>query len=132
MPTDQEVFDKVAKHLLTQGERSTGNIYNIDYDEEYEEPDDVSDCAYRGDNGLMCAVGCLIPDEVYLPSMEGQSVSSLLWGYTGNNLKEHLGSNQVLLQDLQDIHDETEPADWKAKLVELAQFHSLSQAVLCG
>jgi hypothetical protein len=27
-------------------------------------------CAYRGDNGLMCAVGCLIVDEVYSESLE--------------------------------------------------------------
>lgn len=27
-------------------------------------------CAYRGDNGLMCAVGCLIADEVYYPELE--------------------------------------------------------------
>ena len=47
----QEVFDRVASHLLTQSARSL--------------LPDGSGCAYRGANGRMCAVGCLIADYEY-------------------------------------------------------------------
>ncbi|AND75093.1 hypothetical protein pf16_170 [Pseudomonas phage pf16] len=33
-------------------------------------------CAYRGENGTMCAVGCLIADEHYTPEMERKSAGS--------------------------------------------------------
>ena len=52
IPTDeQEVFDRVARHLLTQRrksmiERSAGPV-----------------CAFRGVDGTKCAIGCLIPDQ---------------------------------------------------------------------
>lgn len=29
-------------------------------------------CGYRGDNGTMCAVGCIIPDELYTPQLESR------------------------------------------------------------
>jgi hypothetical protein len=46
--TAQEVFDQVATHLLTQRQRSTTK----------------GNCAYRGDDGLKCAAGCLLgPDD---------------------------------------------------------------------
>ena len=43
----QEVFDKVAIHLLTQNAKAlnSGGL-----------------CVYKTPNGLRCAVGCLIPD----------------------------------------------------------------------
>lgn len=54
--TNQEIFDKVATHLLSQGKRSAlGGV----------------GCAYRGDGGLQCAIGCLIPDELYRYELEG-------------------------------------------------------------
>ncbi len=37
-------------------------------------------CRYRGDNGTMCAVGCLIPNELYRESMEGYPIHGNL-GY---------------------------------------------------
>lgn len=51
----QKTYDTVKAHLLKQGERSVG-------------PGDM--CMYRGPNGLKCAIGCLIPDELYDPKME--------------------------------------------------------------
>jgi len=50
MATLQETFDKVARHLLTQQAKA-------------EQPD--GNCAYRGEHGRKCAVGCLISDEEY-------------------------------------------------------------------
>lgn len=49
-PTAQQVFDRTATHLLTQGEKSV-------------DPNDV--CAYRGSHGRRCAAGIWIPDGTY-------------------------------------------------------------------
>lgn len=59
----QTVVDKVLKHLWDQGECSRDPFINA--------------CAYRGRNGTKCAIGILIPDEIYLPEMEGKGFSTL-------------------------------------------------------
>lgn len=58
----QQVFDKVLTHLRKQGHAAVSG----------------SACVYRAFNGDMCAFGCLIPDELYAPVMEGISASVLL------------------------------------------------------
>ncbi|MNC40446.1 hypothetical protein D3C75_891570 [compost metagenome] len=57
---------KIEQHLIQQKARAvqTGAL-----------PSDR--CQYRTDTGLMCAAGCLIPDEKYVPEMEGLTVSGL-------------------------------------------------------
>jgi|ERR1043166_3582484 hypothetical protein len=117
--TDQETFDKVARHLLTQKERSMC-LNN-------------TNCAYRGVDGLKCAVGALIPDELYTPDLEGQNcddpeVAMVLEG---------LGyRNTYLCRRLQMVHDTIEPArdghclGWKHWLAEVAKDFGLSSAVL--
>jgi hypothetical protein len=64
--TDQEIFDTVAKHLIAQGKQSL--LPQVAGDSEY------NGCAYRGENGTKCAIGCLIPDELYNPIIENTSV----------------------------------------------------------
>lgn len=64
--TSQELFDYVTSFLLKQGEQSRG-------------PGGA--CAYRGRDGLMCAVGCVVPDEFYSPSMEGEGIDTVLAEY---------------------------------------------------
>jgi hypothetical protein len=59
--TKQQVFDQVVKHLLKQGKRA------------YQEG---KGCRYRTDDGLKCAVGCLLPDAAYTPDMEGGLVGN--------------------------------------------------------
>lgn len=49
MSLKQELFDRISKHLLKQNERSAEHIGGA--------------CRYRGDNGLKCAVGAIIPDK---------------------------------------------------------------------
>jgi hypothetical protein len=58
--TDQEVFDQVANHLLTQNKRSVSATDN-------------TLCVYRSPDGLKCAAGCLIADDEYDPRMEGSN-----------------------------------------------------------
>jgi hypothetical protein len=59
--TNQEIFDKVHTHLLTQ---RTAAIEN-------------GSCAYRAGTQT-CAVGALIPDALYTTEIEGASVATLI------------------------------------------------------
>jgi hypothetical protein len=56
-----ELFDAVARHLLTQNAQSCSIGPN-------------GGCAYRGDQGRKCAVGFMIPDELMTPDIEGASI----------------------------------------------------------
>jgi hypothetical protein len=119
----QEIFDKVAVHLLTQNLKSTETVY---YPEEESKPL----CRYRGHvNGgkpLKCAVGVLIPDDVYSPKMEGCSVEEL------DILYPQLGfTDQIsLLEDLQGMHDCFEPHEWKGMLGGIANTYRINPSIL--
>ncbi len=63
MATKQEMFNMVVTHLRAQGRRA--QIAN-------------GLCRYRTDTGLKCAIGCLIPDELYSPWLENSLTSDLL------------------------------------------------------
>lgn len=108
--TEQEVFDQVAKHLLTQGVTSRKRVVNS-------EGGTSMPCQYRGDNGLQCAAGCLISDEEY------EDLPLIAEGKTWRGLRdlalvplEHF----VLVGELQAIHDQYSPSNWKHQLDKLA------------
>jgi hypothetical protein len=92
--TKQEVFDQVAKHLLTQNARSTK----------------MQCCSYRGVGGLKCAAGCLIADSEYDHDMEGSDWLTLV----KDNIvpKNHV----QLISRLQDIHDIFPVESWESTL----------------
>lgn len=123
----QEIFDRVAAHLMQQGRVSV---------REREES-----CAYRGAGGARCAVGLLIPDDLYDADMEGSRAGYILtvWPKLGDLLDVRLNGN--LLDELQHIHDDAivlDPAlpsirllrKWEAGLRECAERHDLHTAAL--
>lgn len=116
--TKQEIFDRVSGHLLTQKRQSVDSNGNCTY--RWKLPDGPV---------LSCAVGCLIPDNLYRPSFEGTGVSGLL--RMVEPLRELLGmENEMLLRELQWLHDK-EPVDyWKVKLSTLAAGLGLDSKVL--
>lgn len=62
--TNQEVFDAVVKGLAAQDFQKSlvqGGML----------------CAYRGEGGLRCAAGHLIPDSIYRPEFEGKEIRRL-------------------------------------------------------
>ena len=103
--TPQEAFDKVCLHLDAQGHQSTKN----------------GCCAYRGFNGDKCAIGCLIPDENYVSSIEG-------------NVLENLIDDGIIitplsidfLDGLQMAHDRHLWCDIKFELLNVAERHRLN------
>lgn len=102
--TAQQVFDQVAKHLLTQGEQAL-NTNGL--------------CVYRaGDK--KCAVGCLIADEEYKPSMESNDWEALIEDGTVP-IKRH----KELICSLQIIHDYNHPSTWKENLESVAKTYGL-------
>lgn len=112
--TAQEVFDQVAKHLLTQMKKSVAK-------RAAESASDSKDyCMYRGFDGTKCAAGCLISDDEYKLEFENHN-----WSYLSdiNYLvpKEHCH----LIAQLQNIHDCYEPEDWRVKLNNLAKINHL-------
>lgn len=108
--TPQEIFTKVATHLLTQNKKST---YDVSFS---------TNCAYRGAGGTSCAVGCLIKDEHYDPEIEGEAATSslvrLALSASGIPITPEALS---LLSELQNLHDFTHPEIWPTALAELAQ-----------
>lgn len=105
LTTSEEIFDYVEAHLKEQGYRSMLDS-------------STGSCAYRGESGDMCAVGCLIADDEYNPSMENNSVMELadLFGTNGLfrdvALPERLIPYARMLEDLQDFHDQS--ANWSS------------------
>ena len=125
--TPQEIFDTVARHLFTQGERSIAA--STDY---YE--DDVN-CMYRSPSGMTCAVGCLIPDAAYLPSMEGSGATGLCRMFS-DVLPKWMAENSELLDYLQMTHDQVahwrRDVDMKFALSIVADRFGLDKSILDG
>lgn len=114
--TIQETFDTVARHLLRQSAKS---VFNYVYGE--------TSCAYRGDNGLRCAAGCLIPDSEYSKSIEGSTVYPVMdkLGRT-----DFFGHDRFLVRRLQVCHDSKPVSLWKDNMRSLANKLELDPSVL--
>lgn len=114
--TLQEIFNIVSLHLLTQIKRSTKHLKNSWF----------SACAYRGENGLKCAAGVLIPDNEYQPEMECKFWDELV--------KENYVENKFVVEiaELQFIHDSNseETTDYlKTELIKFAKLHNLTHTI---
>jgi len=119
----QEMFNTVSEHLLTQGEKAF---------------DVAGTCVYRGAKGMSCAVGCLIPDSLYEPLMDGRSPEDTVEDEANSMSIENLfeaspkvaellgAGNRAFLVLLQSIHDCYEVEEWKEELEKLAADLSLS------
>jgi hypothetical protein len=83
--TNQEAFDLVVTHLKNQGRQAFAD----------------GACKYRTSDGLKCAIGALIPDEDYMPEMEGFDVRNLIQNFG----LETGGVGPALLAELQYVHD---------------------------
>lgn len=84
-------------------------------------------CNYYSDNGMRCAVGCLIAPDEYDIGMEGTSVSSLIDNYAASPVDE---DTVILCKQLQRIHDDADVIEWRTHLERLASNFKLDTAVL--
>jgi hypothetical protein len=115
----QPLFERVWNHLLTQQERASTNEQS---------------CAYRGYEGRKCGVGCLIPNELYRPEMEGLSVTHLLAEYPDLSLLirggghpgvDYYAQTELLIQ-FQRIHDVYASRAWESQLRLTAETYGLT------
>jgi len=138
--TNQEIYDKVLTHLRRQGRAAVAI------------EDGEPSCRYRDGLGGMCAVGCLIPDEVYTPEIEGEgvfSVGRLLRGELTAERKPYvkvlwdvlkrvgITEDQLgLLRRLQSAHDEDLNGfgmdDWEAEMSAIADDFDLHYTPATG
>ncbi len=80
----QKAFDTMLDHLRKQGEPSVRNGW----------------CVYRDDAGNKCAVGALIPDEVYTPEIEYLLLVDIVQKFYGNTaVYDFLQEAQLTLHD---------------------------------
>jgi hypothetical protein len=103
--TGQQVFNKVAKHLMKQNAQAIVG----------------ATCKYRGDEGMTCAIGCLIPNAKYRPEFEGEAVWSATWGLEIIKAAGLRKNQRGLAEELQKVHDSFPPTEWKAALRAVAK-----------
>lgn len=124
MKSLQDVFDRVVTHLRTQGKRAYSDLFG---------------CMYRAPDGTKCAVGCLIPDEVYNKTWEGMGVSVILQDLGTEGLgifgmsPEDKGRLATMLSELQQAHDSVlswnvpgSPGSMAHKLAQIATDYDLT------
>lgn len=116
----QDVFDIVAVALLRQNARATA---------------DGVKCMYRAPDGKRCAIGWLMPDEVYAKRLEFFGVRDIAArlstesGDTGR-FARFVYVHMPLLRDLQGMHDANVPAEWPHMLREIARVFGLHADVV--
>lgn len=110
-PSLQELFDRVYVHLLSQNEPAKAWAPSVCNEL----------CRYRGDRGRKCAIGVLIPDNLYIQQMEQETISDT-FRRIGWECPQGL---ERALRRLQIIHDETSPTHWNYLLKRFAEDHGL-------
>jgi hypothetical protein len=116
--SDQQIFDQIANHLLTQNRKSQNKAL-------VSKNNSNNGCRYRH-NGLKCAAGCLIGDNEYIAAaMEGKG-----WIELVREKIVPFTHGQYLIVQLQAIHDDYLPRMWSTQLNNVAGQHGLSNKVV--
>ena len=111
----QDIFTKAYLSLASQGFKKSVNTHDH--------------CMYRAPNGLKCAIGHLIPDELYHPGLEERTpYGEFLTLFTvALGIDVHLtDSDGYWLCRLQSCHDHSKnPEHLKRTLVDFAREYGL-------
>lgn len=104
--TKQGLFDTIVTHLFTQGRPALVDEAYIDSlgDKAFDVSLEPGNCAYRGPNGIRCAVGCVIPDDKYTMEMENLVASDPIV-YEAVGIKGEDFITVSLMRALQHEHD---------------------------
>ncbi|WP_322046021.1 hypothetical protein [Paraburkholderia sp. J67] len=123
--TRQDVFDVIAWRLLFQNARALG-------------PDRIKNM-YRAPDGKRCAIGWIIPDDLYSPEFESTGVrdiaTTLAETEHGKEFAAFVGAHVAMLCDLQGLHDAYPPGEWPVRLCLIAQKYELAETAvdrMCG
>ena len=102
----QEAFNAAWLGLKSQGFELSVDINGI--------------CRYRGQNGLKCALGWCVPDDMYNPKIEG-------WGARDLLLSICEQTDVLFFDKLQICHDYAkDPSDMERRLRDLAKDYNLT------
>ncbi len=119
----QDVFNRVATHLLTQNKKSA-----------IQRPPEKGGefCVYRGPDGTKCAIGALIKDEFYSSDLERKYCDH---GVVIPALEASLNcclsdDDKDFLRRLQRVHDSAPVVAWRRCLRKEAKLHGLSADVV--
>ena len=105
--TEQEVFEQVSRHLLTQYETSSNG----------------GSCKYKYDD-LKCAAGCLIGPDEYSESLECNNWDELA-------IKDLVPmKHHIFIRKLQALHDSLLPNVWKSNLIALGKKYNLDTSFI--
>lgn len=109
--TEQQVFDQIATHLLTQNDRALGA---------------GGVCVFLNDNGLKCAAGCLMTEAEFL------ALPSEIKGgnWAGVAAYMHISEHEHLIAELQTVHDRRTVEQWPDALRTIAGAEKLNPGVL--
>lgn len=113
--SSQVVFNRVATHLMTQRKSAMSS---------------TKDCLYRAPGGLKCAIGALIPDKHYSEQIEGGTVDDEKVRDVLEKSDINVFRDEDLLNELQTVHDGSQPSSWKSDLAKVAKKHNLKDTVL--
>lgn len=109
----QQIFDKVVNHLDAQRKQCKQH----------------TTCSYRNDDGMKCAIGALIDDCYYSPTIEGLGANNLkVWELLNLSGVYHGEDSTIcnILSEMQNIHDSYLPNEWKKQFNIIAIRHSLN------
>ena len=110
----QEVFNKVWDHFITQkkprGIKSSGG------------------CGLRGMGNTKCAIGVLIPDEIYFPGMETMPLRSLLPLIGFTEIDSH---DFGFFNRLREEHDNSNLKTFRENLRTFARHYNLRVPEIC-
>lgn len=124
--SEQEVFDQLARHLLTQGKKAVRE-YDIHDDDDNELSEVRHFPAYLSNNNGECLrspAGSLMALGEYRLEFENKP-----WFQLAAEDKVPR-SHSWLVNDLDTIHDLYRPEDWRECLFQYATHHGLSPRVL--
>jgi hypothetical protein len=116
----QEIYDRVAEHLLRQNSRAVSAL---------------GICRYRTEDGKKCAIGCLIGDESYSVDLESYSVRTSI---VREALIKSIGVTAAAMPpvwffgELQRVHDAYPADEWDTELEEFALDNDLVPYRLAG
>ncbi len=116
--TLQEIFDTGLAHVRAQGLPSMKAPTSAN---------EASTCAYRGEGGRKCIVGCFIPDDVYDPAWDIPDIGVTIGGGTG---VAQLSRRSAAFRDfLRGVSDSPDRPDF---LSALQACHDGAATDMCG
>jgi len=117
--TDQEIFDKVVRHVIEQGKKSRNETRG-------------GTCRYLSDDGSKCAAGCLIKDGMYQPEMDRWTMLAGELQRTYPDAVEYNSSQSKMVRALQIAHDQAVEKDDTGNIsseVFVSNFKTIASAI---